>query len=696
MSRRTKWLNIIGTILLIILGLIVIGAGVAAISGVLGDGGTDSSGATGGSESGDGDGSGEGGSEGGGGSGGSSGSGSESSGFSSFLAGLFGLSGCSSCSGGSSGDGSSGGDTVSFSDGADLSEWLSEILGLGGTGSLFLEEGDYVFTTEEGGLYIFTAGEGGSLTISDGEANEWLIEDGESVEIELGESETVNITANVDSEVTISTGSSDDSTDGSGGGSGDSGVKNLDTSGKIEGPSSGSNSGSGSGSVSTAFGIYSEASGTQYVKLISYGDYQGSSWAQAEAYANLLHGGYSMSYLSGLALENSGYSSSEVEIINYTTDYILPYLLSVYGGDYDVQTSDVYYTGSSSTYSMYAYYYDYLTEGSSGLSLPSSYSAAERAYRGYVYENYTSVNSSTLTYLNKVIKEQNFDQSDVYTLISQIVEYVQNAATYNASYDSALNDEDDIIVAFLSDYQEGVCQHFASAATLLLRACGIPARYTGGYLTTTTAGEWTYVTSLNAHAWVEVYIDGIGWVVVDPTPNSLSGDDGAGGTEKINITVYSKSGEKTYDGTAYSLETVSYSGTLSAGHKIVCKFNSYTDVGLYSNAFEVTIVDGDGNDVTDKYNITTECGTIEITKRNITITTGSDSKTYDGTALTCGTFTSSNLVSGHSVEIVFSGSQTLRGESENEVESIKIYDKDGNDVTKNYAIKIIYGTLSVT
>jgi hypothetical protein len=76
------------------------------------------------------------------------------------------------------------------------------------------------------------------------------------------------------------------------------------------------------------------------------------------------------------------------------------------------------------------------------------------------------------------------------------------------------------LVSFL-ETRQGYCQHFAGAMALMLRYLGIPARVAVGFTTGTyDAGrkEWV-VTDHNAHAWVEVYFPGFGWLQFDPTPN---------------------------------------------------------------------------------------------------------------------------------------------------------------------------------
>jgi hypothetical protein len=71
---------------------------------------------------------------------------------------------------------------------------------------------------------------------------------------------------------------------------------------------------------------------------------------------------------------------------------------------------------------------------------------------------------------------------------------------------------------FVLRSKRGYCQHFAGAMTLMLRLLGVPSRvavgFTGGSF---HDGVWS-VTDYDAHAWVEVWFDGWGWLPFDPTP----------------------------------------------------------------------------------------------------------------------------------------------------------------------------------
>ncbi|HYI73767.1 MAG TPA: transglutaminaseTgpA domain-containing protein [Gaiellaceae bacterium] len=74
------------------------------------------------------------------------------------------------------------------------------------------------------------------------------------------------------------------------------------------------------------------------------------------------------------------------------------------------------------------------------------------------------------------------------------------------------------LVAFVTRAKAGYCQHFAGAMAAMLRMLGVPARVAVGFTSgVRDDGEWV-VTDHDAHAWVEVWFAGIGWVPFDPTP----------------------------------------------------------------------------------------------------------------------------------------------------------------------------------
>jgi len=74
------------------------------------------------------------------------------------------------------------------------------------------------------------------------------------------------------------------------------------------------------------------------------------------------------------------------------------------------------------------------------------------------------------------------------------------------------------LVDFVVRTRQGYCQHFAGAMTVMLRFLGIPSRVAVGFTSGTWQdGVWT-VSDHDAHAWVEAWFEGYGWLPFDPTP----------------------------------------------------------------------------------------------------------------------------------------------------------------------------------
>ncbi len=90
----------------------------------------------------------------------------------------------------------------------------------------------------------------------------------------------------------------------------------------------------------------------------------------------------------------------------------------------------------------------------------------------------------------------------------------------------------DFVSYFLLDSREGYCSYFASAMAVLCRAAGLPARYVEGYSLHALPGEPVVLTGEDAHAWVEVYFNGLGYVSFDPTAVAEDAQGGDGTTDE--------------------------------------------------------------------------------------------------------------------------------------------------------------------
>lgn len=100
---------------------------------------------------------------------------------------------------------------------------------------------------------------------------------------------------------------------------------------------------------------------------------------------------------------------------------------------------------------------------------------------------------------------------------------------------------DDIdFVSYFLNSGEGYCTYFGSALTVLLREAGIPARYVEGFVVPAVALGESPVRELSgrqAHAWTEVWFDGVGWVPLDATPSdTLDRLDGTAHVHEVRHT----------------------------------------------------------------------------------------------------------------------------------------------------------------
>ena len=219
-------------------------------------------------------------------------------------------------------------------------------------------------------------------------------------------------------------------------------------------------------------------------------------------------------------------------------------------------------------------------------------------------------------------------------------------------------------------------------------------------------------------------------------PGTLTITKRGAGEEKVKITAADNTVE--YDGQPHGAKLnaanqievgTSFTVTnLAEGHsvKTLAIEGSETDAGVYADKLvpgKAVIVDGNGVEVTANYDITYVPGTLTITKRGagdmkVVLTAADNTVVYDGQShgaklnaageIELGTsYTTARLVEGHYVDkntLDITGSQMNVGVYEEELKPavkagatrIVIRDKDGNDVTDNYALTLVNATLTIT
>lgn len=525
-----------------------------------------------------------------------------------------------------------------------------------------------------------------------------------------------------------------------------------------------------------------------YLRGVAYGDYNGKEWLAATPYTELIDGKYPATYLGVIQIEAWGLANpTALEIVSNNAPMINPNYTATkilgehYEEEYVIPVDDV--SANDRSYDYYRmHYYDYDDVSLKPMVPIFEYQTYEASYQTFVKHHYLTVDDVSREYMLKIAAEQEFSAED-YELPDKIAEYVLNLGAYSLDYDTNLDKEENVPIAFIENYKVGTCKHFATVATLIFRSLNIPARYVVGYMTETVAGEWVQVTNLDAHAWVEFYVDGFGWKMLEVTPQRLENEvtikpvdveklyDGTplypqpiiegfeeyldsgytyqavisgertepGMTEsKIeSIKVFDPSGKDvtskftfTYEPGEinvylgiYSLESddynYKYSGTAPLSKLENCRAvfvegielpSDYSiglvvrelpaEIGNHPHAFDVRITDANGQDVTGWYKYIYNFGCLTIEPRAIVLQAGSASKISDGQALTCNEIEIAQgaLIEGDQITAyTVVGSQIAPGTSANVVDlsSIVITNALGEDVTSNYVLSAMDGTLTV-
>lgn len=444
--------------------------------------------------------------------------------------------------------------------------------------------------------------------------------------------------------------------------------------------------------------VYSDVKDTVYLKIRSFGDYTGTGWKGAAVYNKLIDGKYAASSLTSLALKEAKEPLLTISIKSNYQPYALPYYTDPEASGNTVQIDDTACQGIiSEAYTVSYYRYK------SGIDISGTkYSGFEKEYRKFVNDEYLTVDDESRKYMEGIIAAQKFSANDP-DIVSKVASYIQNAASYNLEYDSALDRESNIAIAFLDKYKEGVCRHYASAATLLFRTLGIPARYTIGALAELQANQWNNVTANKAHAWVEVYIKGLGWINVEVTGSSGQSGSVGGNTPSNNINnkpklnIYPETVRKLYDGKPIYAENkiAGFEEFEKLGYTYdVEVVGERTELGItLSTIKELTLYNTQGEDVTSSFNIKLFAGVVQVYTKIVYFGSDSYTITYDGKPLKPGALTNSELLEGHRYEVT-STAKVNAGIQLNTYD-VKIFDEKGNDVTEIYYVSRSYGVVDI-
>ena len=250
--------------------------------------------------------------------------------------------------------------------------------------------------------------------------------------------------------------------------------------------------------------VITDLDGSLYLRSRSFGEYAGTAWL-APAEDNRTNA------LSLIGRSLSSLTDSSRHSFSLTTDraystLFLPYFSITEAG------SDV----KAASNSISSYGGDYYLPGD-GRPIPSMNEtdrASLSAYQEFVHRYYTRLPDSTAETMRELCA-QNGLTADRRDILNAVADYVRDGSVYDTNI--PVWQSDDYAVYFLTTARRGYCIHYASSACALFRALQIPARVTEGFLINVTAGEDCVATGADAHAWVEVWMDSIGWVPVEVT-----------------------------------------------------------------------------------------------------------------------------------------------------------------------------------
>jgi len=123
----------------------------------------------------------------------------------------------------------------------------------------------------------------------------------------------------------------------------------------------------------------------------------------------------------------------------------------------------------------------------------------------------------------QLAREITFGLYSDYDKAQAIADYLSSNSIYTLSPNHDVPDDGDPVASYLFGDMRGYCVHFAHATTYMLRAIGIPARISTGYLTDMSQARDGHILlrMSDRHAWAEAYFDSQGWVVFDTQPETV-------------------------------------------------------------------------------------------------------------------------------------------------------------------------------
>ncbi|RAK14095.1 transglutaminase superfamily protein [Anoxybacillus vitaminiphilus] len=139
-------------------------------------------------------------------------------------------------------------------------------------------------------------------------------------------------------------------------------------------------------------------------------------------------------------------------------------------------------------------------------------------------QRYTQLPPNLPERVKELARQITNGKENQYDKVKAVEQYFRlNGYFYETKEVAVPSEQEDYVDQFLFETKKGYCDNFSTSMIVLLRSVGIPARWVKGYtsgqlVNSEENGMNVYeITNNNAHSWVEVYFEGIGWVPFEPT-----------------------------------------------------------------------------------------------------------------------------------------------------------------------------------
>ena len=231
------------------------------------------------------------------------------------------------------------------------------------------------------------------------------------------------------------------------------------------------------------------------------------------------------------------------------------WLLNGFESDWDVLTA----TAASSPDEYVQRYERFTRDVYTAVPATDAMNAIREQFVSYVYDNYNLTIRNNGLPLNKRLEI--------------VRSYLWDTCSYTIAPGSTPEGMD-YAEYFLLYNHKGFCAHYATAAVLLCRMCGIPARYCQGYVMTQNnlveaVGDGNHLYQIpdeQAHAWAEIYVDGYGWIPYEFTETvSASWHSGEAPIEETDPALTTTAGTQTAASASATTRTTASTGQPVSG-----------------------------------------------------------------------------------------------------------------------------------